>query len=348
VTLFRFLHLRNGMGLAACLVIVLALSLAGCGGGGGKMPMPPGDANGDGTPGDDDGEMSLMEKWQRFEAGNPALRMTSAQIEKAYDSRSKRASHDLYWGLDPVLVVPGEDPPEESFSYSATVDQHEHEDLSLPPGIVFAPVLEHNGVRIAELKGRYTDIDEDDGETELTDFVTYGGWLDHTVFGVTSLRVCEVGAAGCSGTNPVYAWGDVGGLTTYGVHPGTTPTGMGSATWTGVMVGMESPRLENQAAALAWLNEGRPDVFLGDARIEVDDLSAPDVDVSFTNIHNVTEGTRHRDMSWEGLSVENGLFGSGDSDEYIAGMFTGPRHQEVGGEFQRDGIAGGFGAKRRQ
>lgn len=52
-------------------------------------------------------------------------------------------------------------------------------------------------------------------------------------------------------------------------------------------------------------------------------------------------------MSW-GPSVENGLFGGGDPDEYIAGMFTGPRHQEVGGEFRRDGIEGGFGAKRQQ
>ena len=52
-------------------------------------------------------------------------------------------------------------------------------------------------------------------------------------------------------------------------------------------------------------------------------------------------------MSWEGHSVENGLFGSGDSDDYIAGMFTGPRHREVGGEFRRNGIAGGFGAKRQ-
>ena len=51
-------------------------------------------------------------------------------------------------------------------------------------------------------------------------------------------------------------------------------------------------------------------------------------------------------MSWEGLSVEDGLFGRGDEKEYIAGMFTGPRHQEVGGEFRRDGIEGGFGAKR--
>lgn len=52
-------------------------------------------------------------------------------------------------------------------------------------------------------------------------------------------------------------------------------------------------------------------------------------------------------MGWESLSVENGLFGGGDPDEYIAGMFTGPRHQAVGGEIRRDGIEGGFGAKRQ-
>ena len=115
------------------------------------------------------------------------------------------------------------------------------------------------------------------------------------------------------------------------------------------MVGMESPEFgENEAAAaLAWVREGSPDVFLGNARITIEDLAAPDVDVSFTDIHNVTAGTRRRDMSWEGLSVENGLFAGSDSDDYIAGMFTGPRHREVGGEVRRDDIAGGFGAKRQ-
>ena len=76
---------------------------------------------------------------------------------------------------------------------------------------------------------------------------------------------------------------------------------------------------------------------------------------SFTNIHNVTEGTKHRDLIWENLRVEDGVFGSrfDSPDEYylqrefILGMFNGPRHQEVGGEFLRGGIKGVFGAKRR-
>ena len=36
-----------------------------------------------------------------------------------------------------------------------------------------------------------------------------------------------------------------------------------------------------------------------------------------------------------------------DGDDCNAGMFTGSRHHEIGGRFQRDGIAGAFGAKRR-
>ena len=85
----------------------------------------------------------------------------------------------------------------------------------------------------------------------------------------------------------------------------------------------------------------------------IDDLAAPDVDVSFTNIHNVIEGTRRGDMSWEDLPPKDGLFGrvsresDGERRGHMIGMFTGPGHQEVAGEFPEDGIAGAFGAKRR-
>jgi len=264
--------------------------------------------------------------------------MSGAQIRQAYDSRSRRASHELDWHVESVGVPGAEE------SIVADVAPHEHEEWLLPAGstVSFAPVMEHNGVPVAHMKARLIDEDEDVGGTVLTDTVTYGGWLDNTVFGVGFAAACIVDEPGCSGTSPVYAGGFAAGLAPFGVYPGTPPTGMGSATWTGVMVGMESPRFDNESAARAWANAGPPDVYLDDARIRIDDLATPDVDVSFTHIHNVTEGTRHRDMSWEGLSVENGLFAGGDSDEYIAGMFTGPRHQEVGGAFRKDGIAGGF------
>ena len=179
-------------------------------------------------------------------------------------------------------------------------------------------------------------------------FLSYGGWLDHTDFRVSFSRSCVVGVAGCSQTDPVFHVAHAQGFAA-GVHSGTTPTGMGSATWTGVMIGMESPEpVSDEASAL--LRSGKPGVFLGDARITIDDLAVPDADVSFTGIHNVTEGTSHLDMSWENLRVQDdGLFGkpAGDGKDYIAGMFIGSGHQEVGGHFHKDGIAGAFGAKRR-
>ena len=90
-------------------------------------------------------------------------------------------------------------------------------------------------------------------------------------------------------------------------------------------------------------------LYAGDARITMDDLASPDVDVFFTGIRS-DKGDSVPDMSWQDLSVSSGLFGAGvynePTDEYIAGMFTGPSHQEVAGTFQQSGILGGFGAKR--
>ena len=139
----------------------------------------------------------------------------------------------------------------------------------------------------------------------------------------------------------LYAGGGVVGFMA-GSYSGTTPAGAGSATWTGVMVGMEHS-----------LERERPDVFLGDARIVIGDLAAPDVDVMFSDIHNVTEGTRRGDMDWQDLPLEDGLFGrvspesDGERYDHLVGMFTGTGHEEAGGKFRRDGIVGAFGAKRR-
>ena len=326
------MHARS-LGVSTFIAVAaLALSLSGCGGGGGGG-----------------NEMPLLEKWQRFESGSPTLRMTSAQVSEAWRSAARRSTDTLTYHyeapVDGDLQLVVDDDPCEPGDCDL--------EWALQPGntVAFAPVLEHNDVPVAKGEGRGSFTDEDG--TFLFDFLGYGGWLDHTQFNVSFIRICIAGAPGCSGTDPDY---EFAGTTAFvaGNDSGTPPTGMGSATWTGVMVGMESPA-PGSAAASALLGGGRPDVFLGEAGITIDDLSNPDVDVSFTDIHNVTEGTRRRDMTWENLHLQDdGLFGgitgmrAGNHEyEYIAGMFTGPGHQEVGGEFLRDGIAGSFGAKRR-
>ena len=339
------------------LTIVLcaaAVALSACGGGNGSGMRSLN--NGSGA-----GGLTILDKWQRYTAGNPTLNMTGAQVSVAWRAATRRSTSNVIIGGEGGMAPAS---PEEGGS-SSNVPQFPVEIDPCGPGdcdveslphntFTWAPVLRHNDVPVATVSGRLTNVDEpdpddpfdDDAETYLTDFRSYGGWLEHTEFRVSYSRWCEVGAAGCSGRNPIYEEGSIRGSMA-GAQSRTTPTGTGSATWAGVMVGMESPEA-GTAAALALLRNA-PDVYLGDARIMIDNLAAPDIDVSFTNIHNVSKGTSRSDITWEGLPVENGLFGDDDSDsgEYIAGMFTGPRHQEAGGHFRRGGIVGAFGAKRQ-
>ena len=314
-----------------------------------------------GSPGDDGSGTSLLEKWQRFEDGAPTLRMTEAQVARAWKSAARTSTHRVI-RAGPVSVGndPGPDVPVEMHpAFPAGADACAPGDCDFDPRPdstwAFAPVLEHRDIPVAEFTSRFTETltleeqrDADDQQTELFDSLTYGGWLDHTHFNVTVTRGCTVGVTGCSetnGTDPVYAEGRALGFMA-GRYSGTTPGGAGSATWTGIMVGMED-------LAPDLLQRGLPDVFLGDARVTIDDLAAPDADVAFTGVRNVTEGTRHRDMHWEDLPIEDGLFGSVSREsgeggpDYLVGMFTGPGHGEAGGTFRRDGISGAFGASRR-
>ena len=329
-------------------VAALALALSGCGGGGTV-------SNGD------DSEISLLDNWQGFKNGNPTLRMTSAQVSEAWRSAARKSTHRVILagpvsvGNDPGSITSAETFP--AFPVDVDACSPGDCDFDSPPdsALAFSPVLEHNGVPVAEFRARFSrtetlepERETDDKVTDLFDSVTFGGWLDYTHFNVSLTRWCRIGEPGCAETDdfdPRYAGGGVLGYMA-GSYSGTTPAGVGSATWTGVMVGMED-------LASASLRRERPDLFLGDAKIVIDDLASPDVDVSFTGIHNLTEGIRRRDLIWEDLPLKDGLFGevSRESDEerydHLVGMFTGPGHREVGGQFRRSGIAGAFGAKRQ-
>ena len=127
-------------------------------------------------------------------------------------------------------------------------------DFDPPPDgtFAFAPVLEHDDVPLGEFRSRFTRTETLEPErgtgygeqTYLFDSLTFGGWLDYTHFNVSVTRWCTVGSPGCVATDetddfePLYAGGGVLGYMA-GSYPGTTPTGVGSAAWTGIMVGME-------------------------------------------------------------------------------------------------------------
>ncbi len=113
-----------------------------------------------------------------------------------------------------------------------------------------------------------------------------------------------------------------------GTPTGSNPT-FGSAVWRGHVTAYRF---------------GRPTTS-GDARLEMN-LAAATIDVDFTNF---TGG--YRDMSWDDLSVVNGVFresrGTFLDPDTIEGKFYGDQHQGVAGKFERDGTEGVFGALRK-
>lgn len=313
---------------------------------------------------------SILEKWERFEAGNPALEKTEDELVRDFGSVARRSTHLLEpeggatAPVEPAPPAPGETPgavddaedsetpfPVRPWAYRCFAPVGCADDDALPPGLKIAPVMEHNGIPVAESRHVYTTDEEEDSDEPVArlDVRNYGGWLEYTAFLVSFTRGCLVGTAGCSATNPDFPrMGLFVDTSVFGAYSGTTPGGRGSATWTGVMVAGEDIKTDT----------GSPesDLFFGDAQVRIDNLAAPDVDVSLTNIHNVTGKTTRPGMTWQNLPVEDGLFGRGSgrydengnlTGDYIVGMFNGPGHEEVGGRFSRGGLVGAFGAKRR-
>ena len=126
-----------------------------------------------------------------------------------------------------------------------------------------------------------------------------------------------------------------------GVPSGSNPVGTeGTAVWTGDVVGRDL----NQLGHLA-----------GDATLTYD-FNAANLDVLFDQLRFYpggsppTEGVA--DMTWDDLSVSNGLFGDcSGSGTCIRGRFfndnEGNAAESVGGVFRNGSLNGAFGAERQ-
>ena len=168
------------------------------------------------------------------------------------------------------------------------------------------------------------------GSGEYADVHVYGGWLDHSLFATESVLL----------TSDEFPDQGATVVLNYSVGFSTeeNPSAVdGSARWEGLMIGRDM-----RASA------SRGQVILGDADVTVDfGASAVTADVAFTDIANVETGEAWGDMAWHGMAVEAGAFGRQDArDDTISGRFYGPNEEEVGGVFERDGIAGAFGGRR--
>ena len=127
---------------------------------------------------------------------------------------------------------------------------------------------------------------------------------------------------------------DDGSVTTMveGTQSLTSPAS-GSAVWTGGVLAYSESVVDFSGSSVA--------TYLpvsGDSRLEVD-FETVTVDVDFTNFTD-----SQADMSWSGLTMDNGVFGYGTTS--IDGSFYGADHQGAAGTFTRDGLSGVFGAIR--
>ena len=174
----------------------------------------------------------------------------------------------------------------------------------------------------------------------------FGAWMDHGFFLVETYTM--QGEAGL-GHYRITWFGDAS-------HSGPLTSPGDTATWSGVMSGVEASP------------SGGPGAFVhGDSAIVVSGLAVGagvSVDVAFTGIVNEDTGAGIGNMVWQGLPLQGREFGTNSvlfndgagyfrdesfgapAEGSIFGRLYGPGHEEVGGLFHRDGIAGAFAGKR--
>ena len=172
-----------------------------------------------------------------------------------------------------------------------------------------------------------------------------GAWMDHGFFVIETSTMSAYDGF----IYNTFWFGDA-------TDTGPVTSAGATATWSGIMSGVETSPAGDAGAFVH-----------GDAAVTVNGLDAKGgswIDVVFSKIVNEDTGAVIADMAWRGLSLQARSFGTDDvlfhdgtgyfrkenfgtaSDGSIFGHFYGPEHEEVGGLFHRDGIAGAFAAKR--
>ena len=303
------------------LACVFTVVLAGCGGGGGSSS---GSSSASNLP-----SFPVNPTTARALVGGTALNQTSSQVGASLDAIHQGANSLLigdthFFYADGSRLSAGTTCTAAScttsgggVSLTQTLADTDFGDASNN----YQSVMTDNGIALAQGRSRVPTSGVSGG---ITDTVGYGGWLTHSFFFAQVLEQTAPAA------DPIA----VGYGVSIGNAPGTNPTS-GGATWRGVMIGGDV-----SDTAL------RGNVIQGDAEIDIDNFSSPDVDIRFTNIYDLDAGNTRASMSWNNISVRNGAFTTGSDTNQIQGKFYGSNHEEVGGVFERNNVVGAFGATR--
>ena len=166
----------------------------------------------------------------------------------------------------------------------------------------------------------------------------YGAWLDDGAFFVNETTLTVRDERG----EPV-GLGTVFDASALGVANDAAPApvqGM-TATWVGMMIG---------ADVSATVTRGQ---FLrSDAKLVIDDLADPDIDVVFSDFRDLETGATLAGRTiapWQNVPLDGGSFGDkpAGSNDYIQGRFVGENHAGVVGIFERSNVVGSFGGNRQ-
>ena len=185
------------------------------------------------------------------------------------------------------------------------------------------------------LLGGVHEVDPETDEHYGIELLGLGGWLDESAFFVGAIARGEyLGATRFLGS---YSIG----------RPSRTNPTMGSATWNGVMLGVETAPSAGVGAR-----------YDGNATVTVD-LDDTTTDVKFNNISNSETYAPYPDMAWNDIPLAGGTFRNDTrrtggtilvprlEGSLIEGRFYGRTHAEVGGIFETPDMLGAFGAKRQ-
>ncbi|MCY4303417.1 MAG: hypothetical protein OXC62_01315 [Aestuariivita sp.] len=177
-------------------------------------------------------------------------------------------------------------------------------------------VLTKNGVTLIEERGGAGGADSRD----------YGGWLDHSAFQL------EAGIAVTADSGQTLT---ARGASAAGDLTGSRPAA--SAKWRGLMVGTPAR------------GDRREGVLQGDAELNYR-FGSRTLAADFTGIVDLDRNAPHTvsEVRFPSVPVAaDGTYGAGGVGNRIQGGFAGPDHAETAGIFERRGIVGAFGAKRR-
>ena len=86
--------------------------------------------------------------------------------------------------------------------------------------------------------------------------------------------------------------------------------------------------------------------IVGDVTVQVVGGADPTVNVSFSNLVSLADGSTRESFSWSDLALQDGAFGDGGPESGIRGLFLGDGQGEAGGMFQWQGLSGAFSASR--